>query len=223
MKRIRLAAKIGLLAWILIMFSGVAWGISYEKQIDELLKRPAISYEKPYTLETTEAIWVKVLDNPLLIGGIWKAYGFQPAYQVTPTPSGIHVVDPSGIVGDVFPVESAGTSRRFYGHGFINHWVIPSFFSAHGIIHFQYQVEQHLIRVQVKVFMRGNNAVSNLVIRAFSGILINRVDSRISNHIRDMKTIADDITHHPEKTQQRLSGQPLSEFNRIFMMKAQAP
>ena len=217
MKRIRFTVKYGFLFWIFIPFAGNAWGQADAGQMNDLLQHPTITYEKPCTLETTEAIWVKVLDHPLLVASLWKVYGFQPAYQVSPTPSGIHVMDPSGIVGDVSPLAAAGTSRRFYGSGNINHWAIPSFFSARGIIQFQYRMEENLVRIRVKVFMKGSNAVSDLLIKAFSGTLLKHIDRRITNHMTDMQTIAGDITRHPEETQKKLTGQALHDFNRLFM------
>lgn len=220
MKRIFLSRQIGLLTWVFVMLSGIAWGAPDPKQIDELLKNPTLVYEKPYTVATTEAIWVKVLENPLIIGSLWSAYNFQPAYQITSTPSGIHVVDPSGIIGDIGLIDSAGTSRRFYGHGSVNHWMIPSFFSARGIIQFQYRMEQNRVHINLKLSIKGSNSVSNLVVRTFSGLLLNHIGKRIDSHMADIQKVADEISQSPEKTQKRLTGKPLEDFNRLFMTKA---
>ena len=219
MKRISLVEKMGLMAWMLIILPVSAWGIPDQKQIEDLQKTPTLVYEKSYAITTTEAIWLKVLDNPLIVGGLWTAYNFQPAYQIASIPGGIHVVDPSGIIGDIHLIDSAGASRRFYGQGSINHWIIPSFFSARGIIQFQYRIEQNRVHINLKIAVKGSNAVSNLVVRTFSGLLLKHIGKRMASHMVDIQKIADDVSQSPEKTQKKLTGQTLKDFNRLFMTK----
>lgn len=210
-----------LLAVMLAVLPAVAWGMPDPKEVEELLKEPTLIYEKSYTVATTEDIWLKVLDNPLIVGGLWAAYNFQPAYQITAIPSGIHVVDPTGIIADINLIDSAGTSRLFYGQGSINHWLIPSFFSGKGIAQFQYRMAQNSVHINLKISAKGQNALSNLVIRTFSGLLLRHIEKRLASHMVDIQKIADDVTKSPEKAQKKLAGQMLKDFNRLFMTKPQ--
>ena len=222
MKRTIPIIEMSLLAVMFFMLtvSAIAQGGPDPKQSEEVLQNPALVYEKSFTVATTEAIWTKALDNPVMVGTLWNAYNFQPAYKVTPIPSGVHIVDPTGIIADILLIDSAGSNRRFYGEGSVNHWLIPSFFSARSIIQFQHRMEENRVHINLVVFAQGRNAVSNLVIRTFSGILNRHIGKRLASHIVDIQKITGDLAQSPEKAQQKLTGQALKDFNRLFMSQS---
>ena len=43
-----------------------------------------------------------ILSNPLLMGELWKTYGFAPAYDITVRGDTLRVEDPTGLIGDAF-------------------------------------------------------------------------------------------------------------------------
>jgi hypothetical protein len=74
---------------------------AYDARVEEIIGNPTVIYQKAFGVDTTPEIWNRVLDNLYLMGRLWGIYRFQPAYRVTRTDSGLHVVDPTGIIGDV--------------------------------------------------------------------------------------------------------------------------
>jgi hypothetical protein len=117
---------------------------AYDVHVEEIIRNPTVIYQKAFGVDTTPEIWNRVLDNLYLIGRLWGIYRFQPAYQVTRTDSGLHVVDPTGIIGDIQQVGRSDLFRCFYGRGEFNHWAVPSFFTADGVIMFECTTERNM-------------------------------------------------------------------------------
>jgi hypothetical protein len=189
---------------------------AYDARIEEIISNPTVSYQKAFSVDTTPEIWNRVLDNLCLLGRIWEIYRFQPAYQVTRTDSGLHVVDPSGIIGDVQQVGRSDFSRCFYARGEFNHWAVPSFFTADAVILFEYTAEQNRLVGEVKIFMLGNNWISRAAMKLFSGVLIRHIDNRLMNNLEDMKKIIRDIDEDPDKLRNSLAGPLRDDFNKAF-------
>jgi hypothetical protein len=189
---------------------------AYDARIEEIISNPTVSYQKAIDVDTTPEIWNRVLDNPYLVGQLWEIYRFQPAYQVTRTDSGLHVVDPTGIIGDVRQVGRTDLSRCFCGRGEFNHWAVPSFFTADGVILFEWTAERNRIQGKVKIFMLGNNWLSRVAMKLFSGALVSHIDNRFINNLEDMKKIIRDIADEPDKVRNGLAGPLRDDFDQIF-------
>jgi hypothetical protein len=189
---------------------------AYDIHVEEIIRNPTVSYQKTFGVDTTPEIWNKVLDNLYLMGRLWATYRFQPAYQVTRTDSGLHVVDPTGIVGDVRQVGRSDLSRCFYGQGQFNHWAIPSFFTADGVIIFECTMGRNRLMGEVKIFMQGNNWISRAAMNLFSGTLIRHVDNRFTRNMDDMKKIIRDVADGPDQMRNSLAGPLRDDFDRAF-------
>ena len=90
---------------------------AYDARVEEIISNPTVSYQKTFDVDATPEIWNRVLDNLYLMGRLWGIYRFQPAYQVTRTDSGLYVVDPTGIIGDVRQVGEIGPFPVFLRTG----------------------------------------------------------------------------------------------------------
>jgi hypothetical protein len=189
---------------------------AYDARVEEIIGNPTVIYQKAFGVDTTPEIWNRVLDNLYLMGRLWEIYRFQPAYQVTRTDSGLHVVDPTGIIGDVQQVGRSDLSRCFYGRGEFNHWAVPSFFTADGVILFECTTERNRILGEVKISMLGNNWLSRVAMKLFSGALIRHIDNRFMNNMDDMKKIIRDIADEPDKVRDGLAGPLRDDFNKAF-------
>ncbi|MBN2438629.1 MAG: hypothetical protein JXL20_08515 [Deltaproteobacteria bacterium] len=187
-----------------------------DARIEEIIDSPTVSYQKAFVVDTTPKMWNRVLDHLYLIGRLWEIYRFQPAYQVTRTGSGIHVVDPSGIIGDVRQVGRSEFSRFFKGRAEFNHWAVPSFFTADYVIIFEYAAERNRLRGEVKIFMLGNNWLSRIAMKLFPGTLIRHIDNRFIHNLEDLKKIIRDIDDEPDKVRDGLTGPLRDDFNRVF-------
>jgi hypothetical protein len=189
---------------------------AYDARVEEIIGSPTVSYQKAFVVDATPEMWNRVLDHLYLIGRLWEIYRFQPAYQVTRTGSGIHVVDPSGIIGDVQQVGQSDLSRCFYGRGEFNHWAAPSFFTADGVILFECTAERNRLLGVAKIFMLGNNWVSKAAMKLFPGTLIRHIDNRFINNLEDLKKIIRDIADEPDKVRNGLAGPLRDDFNKAF-------
>lgn len=189
---------------------------AYDARVEEIISNPTVSYQKAFSVDATPEIWNRVLDNLYLMGRLWEIYRFQPAYQVTRRESGLHVVDPSGIIGDVQQVGQSDRSRCYYGRGEFNHWAVPSFFTADGVIIFECTAEQNKLLGEAKIFMLGNNWVSKAAMKLISGALIRHIDNRFMNNLEDLKKIIRDIADDPDKVRNGLTGPLRDDFNRAF-------
>lgn len=185
-------------------------------RFEGIIRNPTVIYQKAFGVDTTPEIWNRVLDNLYLMGRLWGIYRFQPAYQVTRTDSGIQVVDPAGIAGDVRQVGRSDLSRRFYGRGRFNHWAVPSFFTVDGVIMFDCTAEGNGLLGEVKVFMQGNNWLSKVAMKLFSGTLIRHIDNRFTNNMDNMRKIIRDIVDEPDKVRNSLAGPLQDDFNEAF-------
>lgn len=192
----------------------------YDAHVEEIIRNPTVAYQKAFEVDTTPEIWNRVLDNLHLMGRLWGVYRFQPAYQVTRTDSGLHVVDPTGIVGDVQQVGRSDLSRCYYGRGQFNHWAIPSFFTADGVILFECTTDKNnRLLGEVKIFMQGNNWISRTAMDLFSGILTRRVDNRFTSNMGDMKKIIRDVAEEPDRVRNGLAGQLREDFDKAFPIR----
>ena len=189
---------------------------AYDARVEEIISNPTVSYQKAFGVDTTPEIWNRVLDNLYLMGRLWEIYRFQPAYLVTRTDSGLHIVDPTGIIGDVRQVGRSDLSRCFYGRGKFSHWVVPSFFTADGVILFECTTERNRLLGEVKIFMLGNNWLSRVAMKLFSGTLIRHIDNRFINNLEDTKKIIRDIADEPDKVRYGLAGPLRDDFSKVF-------
>lgn len=195
----------------------------YDIHVEEVIRNPTVVYQKAFEVDTTPEMWNRVLDNLHLMGRLWGVYGFQPAYQVTRTDAGLHVVDPTGIVGDVRQVGRSDLSRCYYGRGEFNHWAIPSFFTADGVILFECATDKNRLRGEVKIFMQGNNWISRAAMNLFSGILIRRADNRFASNMGDTKKIIRDLADEPDRVRNGLAGQLREDFDKAFPIREIKP
>jgi hypothetical protein len=192
------------------------WIQAYEPSVDAVIMAPTVTCRKTFSMDTARDIWNRALDNPCLMAEIWASYGFQPLYTVIGTATGFHVSDSSGINGDFRQIDGSGHARTFYGRGDFDHWAIPSFFTADGVIVLAYTGDGSTLSGEAAVFMRGENGISRLVMRLFSGILTRRVGNRIDSTLENLETIMGDIANEPRKVRDRLKGEMLRDFDAVF-------
>jgi hypothetical protein len=205
-----------LLIMVTLVFLGTRSAQAYDFLIEDVINNPTVTYQKNFDVDVTLETWNKILDTLYLMGQIWEINKFQPAYKVTRIDSGLHIDDPTGIIGDLWQVGQSEHARTFRGVGKFDHWAVPSFFTANGVFFIEYRMDQNRLLGEMKIYLRGNNSVSRLVMKIFSGVLINHVDNRFKNNLEDMKKIIKDIVNDPEKVRKILTGPLLDDFNKVF-------
>lgn len=188
---------------------------AYEAHVEEIIDAPTVTWQKPFDIDGTMELWNRALDNPCLMGRLWEIYEFTPSYTVTRTDTGVHVSDSLGITGDIRQIDQSGRSRAFYARGRFDHWAVPSFFTASGVVIFKY-ADRDGLSGEVTIFLRGDNGISRFVMRLFSGILTRRIDNRVESQLENMREILRDIVSEPQRIRSALTGQVLDDFDRVF-------
>ncbi|MHB8773469.1 MAG: hypothetical protein ACYC7J_20960 [Syntrophales bacterium] len=184
----------------------------------EILDNPTVTYRKgDLSVAVPAETWEQILDNLYLMGQLWQLYRFQPSYRVTRLDADtIRVVDPSGISGEIVQVDRSARSRTFFASGKFDHWAVPSFFTADGVVIFSYRTDRQWIVGELTIFLRGNNWVSRFVMHTFSGVLTRRIDSRLKSNWEDTKKIIRDIVTDPERISSTLPPPLRDDFERLF-------
>jgi len=176
-----------------------------------------VTFRTEFAVAVPPAVWSKILDHPLFMGKLWNLYGFQPPYRVMGTTAGVMVIDPTGIKGELIPVAAAPGSRTFYGRGAIDHWAAPSFIGAEGLFIFRYQDDgRQGLRGSFEVLLKGDNDVTDLLMKLAAGSLKRHIHNRFAKNIEDLKKIIADIRLHPDQLRLRLAGNLRKEFNSLF-------
>jgi len=181
--------------------------------IEEFIKSASINYKTSFTIDTTLDRWNRVLDNPLLIGRLWERYGFSPAYKVSINGSFCQVIDPKGIKGNLFLIQSSNTKRIFYGIGRMKNWLIPVSLKGKALFILQYTFSNNKTSVTLDIYGEGgDNLITKLLLKAISPILMIHINNRVTYNLRDLKIIISDIDHNPDKIRNMLGDEVLHDF-----------
>ena len=71
--------------------------------------------------------------------------------------------------------------------------------------------------------MLGNNWLSSVAMKLFSGTLIRHIDNRFMNNMDDMKKIIRDIADEPDKVRNGLAGPLRDDFDKTFPIREIKP
>jgi hypothetical protein len=201
---------------IIMYFLGSALCFATEVNTQEFIKTATVSYKTQFSVDTNLEIWNKLLDNLIIFGKLWELYGCQPSYKITRRGSHIHITDDTGIKGDLVTTASSQNRRIFYARGNIDHWAIPSFIVANVVFIFDYQYSQNRIDGKLAIHIKGDNSITDLLVWMVSDRLLARIESRFTKNMADIKRIIFDVMNAPDKPRRMLTGEMLTEFNRLF-------
>lgn len=201
---------------IIVYFLGNGFCLAAGVNTQEFIKTSTVSYKNQFTIDTNLETWNKLLDNLTIFGKLWELYGCQPAYKMTRKGSHILITDDTGINGDLVTTDSSQNRRIFYAKGNIDHWAIPSFIAANVIFIFDYQYAQNQIDGKLAIYIKGDNSITDLLLWIVSDKLLARIENRFTKNMVDIKRIIFDIMNAPDKPRTMLTGDMLTEFNRLF-------
>ncbi|MDP2983539.1 MAG: hypothetical protein Q8O92_09460 [Candidatus Latescibacter sp.] len=194
-----------------------------EVDVPKFTKEAILTYKTTFTLNTTLNRWNRVLDSPVLMCRIWNMYDFSPAYMISLLDTAIHVVDPSGIEGNLYLIQPGSTNRMYLGIGRLKNW-LPVTILGRVLFSLTYVPSgDHVDMTFTAYGERSSNVPENLMVKAFSPILINLVNKRIQSNLRDLKIILSDMKNNPEKIRSRLDRKLLGDYNRLLGEKTMAP
>ena len=199
---------------LLITVSG---GYGAPLNIDEFISNASIRYEKTFTIDAPIELWNRMLDNPVLVGKLWDLYNFIPQYRVTAKGAGVHILDPTGIEGDLVEIHSDVFTRIFYGSGNMNNWHIPLSLKGKALFLIKQTAGEGQVTVTLSIFGEGGDTVvTRLLLKAVSPLLTYYINRRVTRNLADFEKIVDDIVHKPEKIRPMMSGRFLIDFERLL-------
>jgi len=211
-----LPMKQGLLSLVILM-EPTTCCLAQSVNIKEFIEHASISYETMFTINTSLDMWNRMLDNPYLMGKLWEFYDFTPRYKVSMKGSAVHVIDPTGIEGDLYEIESGINTRIFYGKGKLKNWGIPISLLGKALFLLHYTSAENQVSVTLNIYGEGgDDMITNLILRAVSPILCMYINHRVTRNLRDLKIIIADIMHNPDRIRLSLSDEILHDFERLF-------
>ncbi len=200
----------------LLFLLGAASLRAYEFSIQEIMDNPTVACERPFGFDVPLVIWERLLENPYIMGKLWEIYLFSPYYRVVKTAGGMHISDPSGIEGDIRQVGKSDGHVTFYGTGTFDHWAVPSFFTASGVVIFEYKEASEGFCGNVNIFMRGDNLISRFVMKLFAGSISSRIGNRMGSTLKNVEKMMADIANNPKGLREKLPDDLLNYFDKTF-------
>ncbi len=182
----------------------------------QLVDEADVTYATRFTWLCSESTWDRILSNPLLMGVLWKAYGFAPAYDMTARDDTLHVEDPTGLIGDAFCLYQRAGEVAYLVDGRLNHWAVPFFNEASAVFLLKSDFDQGKIFANLRVYIRAGSTVGSLVLQAAKPVLAKHIDNRVTLNLQDLRKIVEELDTSPARVASRLSGAYLQNFEHIF-------
>ncbi|HQT96014.1 MAG TPA: hypothetical protein PK435_15395 [Thermoanaerobaculaceae bacterium] len=202
---VRMVRAGGLLfAVFLVLQCGWAQGFDLGVESQLLQSKPDMSVARDFQFSARPAVVDMFLENPMILARLWEAHGFSPRYKVRPQGDGLHVDDPTGIQGDVYPVERAGNRRVWVAFGSLNHAFVPSFKGRMALV-VTTEPNGSGVTLHVAVYIRTDNRALGFLASTLFPLVRARVEHRMTANAADFATILAEVSADPQKAAARLS------------------
>lgn len=207
--------------WLVILL-GLALGVHSlgadpGAQAQQVTGNPDITYHTSFVWQCSEATWERILDEPLLMGRLWEAYGYAPAYKFSARGDTLHVDDPTGLKGDVLLVSRAPGARTYVVLGQLDHWAVPFFNEGIAVFVLTSQPAEDQICGDLKVYVRASSTVGNLLLQLGRPLLAKHIDNRITLNLQDGRRIVERIAADPAQVAALLRGPEAERFKAAFL------
>jgi len=191
------------MALLLLLCQVHARAAQLPAEVELALKSPDAFVSGTYDLPARLAVIEKLLASPLIMAGLWQAYAFNPQYQVRMNGRSIHIDDPTGIEGDIIPVERSPNRYVYYGTGNLNHELVPAFGGRMAIV-LTLIPKDAGASCRIDVYIRADSRTLGFLARGLFPLLKDRVVNRMTLNVHDVGSILNDVSTAPEQTAARL-------------------
>jgi hypothetical protein len=190
---------------VLLLFVHCAFAAdpALQSQAQLVIKSPDASISGTFDLPVTPALLDGLLRSPMLLAHIWEAYDFTPRYRARLQGNAIHVDDPTGIAGDIYPMEQSLTRHVFYGTGALNHKLVPAFRGRMALV-FSMTPKGSGVSTRIDVHIRAESRFLGFFASTLFPLVKTRAVKRMNANMADITTILNDITRTPRQTAARL-------------------
>ena len=185
--------------------------------IGDFIDNASIRYQKKITVNVTLELWNRILNNPFLVGKLWEIYQFSPHYKVTKKGAGVHIVDPTGITGDLVEIHSDTYKRIFIAKGKMKNWYIPVSLKGRVLFLIHQAYELNRISVTINIYAEeGDTLLTKLMLKALSPVLRYYINKRVTRNMNDLTVIVDDIVSRPDSIRSKINDSFLEEFDLLL-------
>ncbi len=180
------------------------------------IKNACLEFETEFRMEAQPAVWEEVIEHPYLFGRIWGQYGFLPRYRFSQNGPMLHIIDPTGIEGDLFLAGTNGPTRLYLGSGHMKNWGLPIGIEGRALFILTSTAGASYVSGRLRIYGEGTGSFADIIIRMCSPILKHYINRRLTANMRDTRVILSDIALQPEKIRTSLDEDLKPEFDRML-------
>jgi hypothetical protein len=174
-------------------------------QAQLIIGSPDLALSGSYELSTRAEVLDKILAEPIHLMRLWKAYHFAPHYEARPIGlDALHVDDPTGIAGDIFPSDLSAGRHIFVANGAIAHRLVPHF-KGSAVVVVATASDGSTIGLHIDLYLRMENRFVGFLMKPFVPYLRTLVLRRLDSNLSDIGTILGDLSAQPAEVAARLS------------------
>jgi len=184
--------------------------------IERFIENASITYEKRFELATSLERWNRMLGDPVLMGRLWALYGFKPAYEIREEKGLYHVIDPTGIEGELSEMETSPRHRIYAGKGKMKNWFVPVSLRGRALFILRHTGSSGRVSCVLEIYGEGgDDLVSKVLLKVVSPLLHRYIDRRVTRNLRDLEVIIDDMERNPRYVRSLLDEEYSAAFDRL--------
>lgn len=212
-------SRIPLLVLSLALHCVLAQGADLRGEAQLLQSKPDISLAGDFEFNARPVIVDALLTSPMIVARLWEAHGFTPRYRARLQGDGIHVVDPTGIEGDLYLAEQTGNRRVWVGFGSLNHSLVPSFKGRMALVLIT-TPKGSGVSAHVALYIRTDSRALGFLASTLFPLVKARVQHRVTANAADVGTILAEVSADPQKAAAHLSHDDAAALLRATMPSA---
>lgn len=205
------------LVLVTVAILATSTGADLPADVQALTERPDVSYSASFTWRCSPETWERILDQPLLMGQLWEAYRFLPAYRFSVRGDTLHVVDPTGLVGDVLLLNRSPGVRTWLVLGKLDHWAVPVLNEGKALFVLTSRPAPEGIAAELQVKVKAGSALGHLVLRLARPLLARHVENRLDRNLRDGRRLVETVESTPDSALRLLRGEDARRFREVFL------
>ena len=190
-----------------------------EPNISDFKQDASVTYRETHVLHAPPSVVTWLLENPLIIGKLWRIYGYAPKYNVKPAspPDICQVEDPTGIKGNIQRLEQHQTNPIYWAKGEITHWAAPILNEGERLFDVELKPSSASnTQLILSVYIHSKSKIAESALWLLSPVLKSHIDNRITLNLQDLNRILVDIVASPQTVSQKLSDQDKMAFDTFF-------
>ena len=72
---------VGIVCGLIVFYGQPSLAEDRAAQAQEIIENADVTYTTSFSWQCSKRTWNRVVEHPLLVGQLWEAYGYAPAYR----------------------------------------------------------------------------------------------------------------------------------------------